>query len=60
MNLPAEFLKRMEERLGDFPAFLRSYETPPQRGLRVNTLKIGAEELKAVAPFPLGEGVPWE
>lgn len=60
MNLPIEFLKRMEERLGDFPAFLRSYETPPQRGLRVNTLKIGAEELKTLAPFPLGERVPWE
>ncbi len=50
----------MKERLGsDFPAFLASYEVPPQRGLRVNTLKISAEEFCRRAPFPLGGRVPW-
>ncbi len=46
----------MKERLGnDFPAFLSSYEKPPYKGLRVNTLKIGTEEFFRRAPFPLGE-----
>ncbi len=61
MNLPEEFLNRMKERLGtDFPAFLRSYETPPCRGLRVNALKIGAEEFARRAPFPLGARIDRE
>ncbi len=51
----------MKERQGvDLPAFLASYEKPPERGLRVNTLKLSAEEFAARAPFPLGERVPWE
>ena len=58
MNLPEAYLKRMKERLGtEFPAFLRSYETPPRKGLRVNTLKIPSEEFFRRAPFPLGEQV---
>ncbi len=43
----------MKERLGDFPAFLASYEEPPKKGLRVNTLKISPEEFVRRAPFPL-------
>ncbi len=44
----------MKERLGnDFPAFLASYERPPQKGLRVNTLKISPDEFVRRAPFPL-------
>ncbi len=58
MELPEAFLRRMKERPGiDFPAFLSSYEKPPYKGLRVNTLKISAEEFAARAPFPLGEEV---
>ncbi len=58
MNLPQAFLDRMRKRLGEnFPAFLASYETPPYKGLRVNTLKISAEEFARRAPFPLGENV---
>ncbi len=58
MKLPEEFLKRMEERLGkEFPAFLRSYDRAPYKGLRVNTLKTGLEEFLENAPFPLGEQV---
>ncbi len=53
-ELPEPFIQRMKKRLGeDFPAFLSSYERPPCRGLRVNTLKIGAEEFLRRAPFPL-------
>ena len=59
MNLPEEFLMRMQKRLGEnFPAFLSSYETPPQRGLRVNTLKISREEFLSVSPFALSP-VAW-
>ncbi len=58
MNLPQAFLDRMKERLGrDFPAFLASYERLPYKGLRVNTLKISAEEFARRAPFPLGGNV---
>lgn len=50
----------MKERLGDeFPAFLRSYETPPLKGLRTNTLKISKEEFLKISPFAL-EQIPWE
>ena len=61
MNLPAEFLARMRERLGEtFPAFLSSYENPPWRALRVNTLKISLFDFLEHAPFPLGEQTDWE
>ena len=61
MNLPEKFLNRMKERLGsDYPAFLSSYENPPVKGLRVNTLKISVEEFLQNAPFPLGEQTEWE
>ncbi len=51
----------MKERLGNaFPDFLRSYSYPPCRGLRVNTLKISADEFAALSPYPLGERIPWE
>ncbi len=56
--LPEKFLDRMQQRLGEtYPAFLASYERPPLKGLRVNTLKISAEEFARIAPFPLGERV---
>ena len=51
----------MQERLGEeYPAFLASYENPPYKGLRVNTLKISFEEFLTRAPFPLGEQVRGE
>ena len=61
MKLPEKFLERMQKRLGkEYPAFLSSYENPPYKGLRINTLKIGVEEFLQNAPFPLGEQVDWE
>ncbi len=60
MKLPAEFEKRMRDRLGkQFPDFLRVYEEPVCRGIRVNTLKLSAEEFAAISPFSL-RPVPWE
>ncbi|MDE7439491.1 MAG: RsmF rRNA methyltransferase first C-terminal domain-containing protein, partial [Clostridia bacterium] len=60
MRLPNEFLVRMQGELGDsFPKFLKSYESPPERGIRVNTLKISVEEFKKISPFLL-EPTPWE
>lgn len=58
-NIPTPFLERMAGLLGDeFPAFLASYDAAPSVGLRVNTLKIMAEEFLRLAPFDLSP-VPW-
>ncbi len=43
----------------DFEAFLKSYDRPAERAIRVNTLKITTEEFKKLSPFAL-TGVPWE
>ncbi len=59
MNLPQDFLTRMDAMLGEeYPAFLHSYEEPRRYGLRVNTLKISAEEFRRIAPFHLTP-IPW-
>ncbi len=59
MNLPAQFLERMRKKLGEqFPDFLRSYQAPAQKGIRVNTLKISVEEFEKISPVGL-EQVPW-
>ena len=59
MNLPEEFIIRMQKRLGAaYPAFLRCYDAPPVRGVRANLLKLSAEAFAALAPFA-GERVPW-
>lgn len=50
----------MKEQLGDgFDAFLKTYDRPPERGIRVNTLKISVEQFKKISPFLL-EPVQWE
>ncbi len=54
--LPEEFLKRMQQQLGDeYPDFLKSLERPRAVALRLNPLK----KEPAGLPF-LGAGVPWE
>ncbi len=61
MRPPEAFLSREKERLGsDFPAFLASYDTPPEKAVRVNTLKISPEEFEKRAPFPLNGNVEGE
>ncbi|MDE6597428.1 MAG: RsmB/NOP family class I SAM-dependent RNA methyltransferase [Clostridia bacterium] len=59
--MPEEFLKRMSRQLSkeSFDGFLKSYDRPPERAIRVNTLKISVEDFKKLAPFSL-EPVPWE
>ena len=59
MNAPAAYLKRMEERLPDFAAYAACLSLPPYKGIRVNTLKISAEEFAGISPFSLSP-VPWE
>lgn len=61
MKLPEQFLSRMQNECGEeFPSFLASYDSPAQRAVRVNTLKLNKEEFQKICPFPLGERVPWE
>lgn len=58
-QLPDKYLEQMNELLKDeYPAFLATYEKPASKGLRVNTLKIGVEELLRRVPFRL-EPIPW-
>lgn len=60
LTLPREFAERMRAMLGeDFDAFCRSYAKDTHPSLRVNTLKLTAEELRGVASF-MGEAVPWQ
>ena len=57
-SLPKAFVDRMAAQLGDeLPAFLRTYEEPCQRGIRLNPHKrVDADFL----PDGLLEPVPWE
>lgn len=60
MKLPVEFLDKMKALLDEeeYKEFLNSYEEPRFYGLRVNTLKISAEDFIRISPFEL-EPVPW-
>jgi NOL1/NOP2/sun family putative RNA methylase len=54
IGLPEAFLSRMRTLPGfDFEAFLRSYDLPPFRGLRVNTLRCDAGHFAGISPFAL-------
>ena len=57
-HLPQAFVDRMAVQLGDeLPAFLRTYEEPYQRGIRLNPHKPVAT---ADLPAGLQDAVPWE
>jgi len=59
IQLPSAFIKQMQDLLGEeFSPFIQTYEAPPTRSLRVNTLKIAPSEFKERVPFHL-EPVPW-
>ena len=61
MELPAEFTARMKRELGgQYEQFIKSYDRPAEKAVRVNTLKLSAERFKEIAPFPLGDRVDWE
>ena len=58
-QLPSTFLDRMKDMLKEeYPAFLSSYNSPRKFGLRVNTLKLSAQEFAKIAPFHLTP-IPW-
>jgi len=58
--LPALFLERMSRLLGDeYAAFAAALEQSPVSGLRVNTLKLSAQQFQTISPFALGDAVPW-
>lgn len=59
MQLPEKFLERMKISLQEeFDDFLKCYENPPYIALRVNTLKVSAEEFIEIVDF-CKERVPW-
>lgn len=59
MQLPQLFVDKMKELLREeYEAFEASYDNEKAQGLRVNPLKISAEQLLRFAPFEL-IGVPW-
>jgi len=60
-GLPEKFIERMKTQLpkDEWEAFFASYETPPKKGLRVNPLKLTAEEFEKISPYPL-EKIAWE
>jgi NOL1/NOP2/sun family putative RNA methylase len=50
----------MSRFLGDeYPDFVDSLTLDPVHGLRVNTLKLSADEFQKISPFPLGDQVAW-
>ena len=58
---PAEFLQIMQQELGEnYAGFLKSYNFPPEKAIRVNTLKIPAGEFEKISPLTLDGKVPWE
>ena len=61
VELPEQFKIRMKKLLGNsFGEFLATYGEKPQKAVRVNTLKLGVEDFKLLAPLLLLEQVPWE
>lgn len=60
IELPTAFIERMNRRLGgEAEEFFSTYALPPQKAIRVNDLKISAEDFSRISPFVL-QPVPWE
>ena len=59
LELPPAFLSKMAALLGDeFDEFVSSLQQQPLVGLRVNTLKLSAEEFTHISPYSLAP-IPW-
>ena len=60
-NLPEKFIENMKKQLPEteWEAFFAVYEKPPFKGVRLNPLKGGMDEMKPLLPF-LGTRVSWE
>ena len=54
-----EYLERMRARLVDFEAYAACLSQPPYRGVRVNSLRLSAQEFAKITPFSLSP-VAWE
>lgn len=55
-----EFLTNMQKLLGErYPAFLESMQKPPKKSLRINPLKLSAEQAAHLFPS-FTNHVPWE
>ncbi len=60
VDLPEKFVNRMRRELGDEAEdFFASYDAPAYKGIRVNTLKISAEDFISLSPFSLRK-IDWE
>ena len=61
VKLPEQFIENMKKQLpeNEREAFFAIYGNPPLKGVRLNPLKGGRYELKALLPW-LGEPVAWE
>ena len=58
-KLPEKFERRMKELLGaEFEPFEKGYETEHAAGLRINTMKLSADEFQKLAPVPIRK-IPW-
>ena len=58
-QLPEAFLLKMQKLLGEeYGQYLKSFKEEWKPGLRVNTLKLSAEEMAAKGVFSL-RSVPW-
>lgn len=59
MKLPKEFCERMKALLGaEYDAFIKSYDTKINQGIRINTLKVTDTD-KTAARLDAGERIPW-
>ncbi|AIQ12413.1 RsmB/NOP family class I SAM-dependent RNA methyltransferase [Paenibacillus durus] len=59
VQLPHSFSERMKKLLGrEYEAFSETYGEIPHTGIRVNTLKITADELQRISPYRM-DPIPW-
>ncbi|MBR2622939.1 MAG: RsmF rRNA methyltransferase first C-terminal domain-containing protein [Clostridia bacterium] len=60
-KLPEQFIENMKKQLpeNEWEAFFAVYKKSPFKGVRLNPLKGGVDEMKPLLPF-LGERVAWE
>lgn len=54
-----KFFERLSRQLSDYSVYKECLALPPYKGIRVNTLKISAQDFAQIAPFPL-RPVAWE
>ena len=54
MNLPSDYIRSMQELLGDeYSEYINCFEQPRHYGLRVNITKISVEQFLKISPFSL-------